>query len=406
MAASDDRAEVASWRRGRAGVFWIALLTVAAAVLVMAACDSNANVNGPGSTVVGAVLFLGIVLACVGSFVLVGAAALYGVFCILTWVYGLRRCMHPRWVFLFWSTILLVGSGSVWLGALDRLGGIQTEAVVIVGTVLFTGSVIGLLATDSNSTLFRGLTVDEGGLRLMWDHARYVEFRTLSTLRVFQDGLLDTDLMTKHAATSYDLAPVLDRSRVLVAQDIEGTVVVEFPLKGRQGRRIEEDLTLAYELWAQRPRRGHGLPTSWLARGPASLPSWLRHLSTESDRLLRQGAYRGTGYGIDELLEVFLDESLAQDVRAGAAFVLLRFLPDDDRYQVFESVGAMSPPLVSAAAWVAARRSVRRRRQPHGLECLSREDRNVLRKTKSDAWLPWRRGADILPTRAQNVNAA
>jgi len=411
MAGSVDRAELASWRRGRAGVFWIALVTVAAAVLVLAACDSYANVNGLGSTMVGAVLFLGIVLACVGSFALVGAAALYGVFCTLRWAYSLRRCMHPRWVLAFWSTILLVGSASVWLGALDQLGGIEFEAVVIVGAALFTCSVIGLLATDANSMLFRGLAVDEGGLRLMWDHARYVEFRTLSTLRVFQNGVLDADLMTNQTPSPCIQAPVLDRGRVLVAQNIDGEVVVEFPLRGRQGRRIEEELKLAYELWAQRPRRGHGLPTAWLTRGGASLPSWLRHLATESDRLLRQGAYRGTGYGLDELLEVFLDESLAQDVRAGAAFVLLRFLPDEERNQVFESVGAMSPPLVSAAAWVGARRSVRRRRQPYGLECLSPEDRNVLRKTKSDAWLPWKRGVAIpcfaasLP-RGRNASAA
>ena len=393
MAGSVDRAELASWRRGRAGVFWIALVTVAAAVLVLAACDSYTNVNGLGSTVVGAVLFLGIVLACVGSFALVGAAALYGVFCILRWAYSLRRCMHPRWVLVFWSTILLIGSASVWLGALDQLGGIEFEAVVIASTALFACSVIGLLATDTNSMLFRGLSVDEGGLRLMWDHARYVEFRTLSTLRVFEDGFLDRDLMTNQTLSPWVQAPVFDRGRVLVAQDIQGTVVVEFPLRGRQGRRIEEELTLAYELWAQRPRRGHGLPTAWLTRGGASLPSWLRHLATESDRLLRQGAYRGTGYGLDELLEVFLDESLAQDVRAGAAFVLLRFLPEEERNQVFESVGAMSPPLVSATAWVGARRSVRRRRQPYGLECLSPEDRNILRRTKSDAWLPWRRSS-------------
>ena len=90
---------------------------------------------------------------------------------------------------------------------------------------------------------------------------------------------------------------------------------------------------------------------------------------------------------MEGLLDILWDESLPEDVRGGAAYVLLRRLPNEERVLVLDSVGSCSPPMVSAAAWCGARAAVRRRTRPYGEECLSKNDRETLQRLKRQAWL-------------------
>lgn len=359
------------------GRFGLPLVPVAIALLPLALGD----VGDIGPIVVGGLLYICAIVAFFAPVVLVAAAILYGAYLLarrFDWFLGRLR-LTP-----FCAVGFVVGNIAVWSSVSSELDTSAAKDLVLAGALTALASLVLWLLTAVFGGSRSKLHVADAGL-LIGSERQYVPFADLSGLCVVRDGAVESTFVDGGPRLGEGIDGVKPAGRWVAAFNRRGERVVLHALIGSEGSRFESRLIESYDAWER--CRGGERAVSWLERGGSSLLSWLGRLAEEGAYRAGQRTYRGMGCGIEALLDAVRDTSLPQDVRGGAAYVLLLHLPADQRGRVFELIGESSPPLLSALAWCAARASTRRRTNPHWTAWLAEEDRRALLRFKRGAWL-------------------
>lgn len=179
-----------------------------------------------------------------------------------------------------------------------------------------------------------GLAVDEGGVRCsLFGFRTYYPFALVGPGGVGSGGL--------------------DGLPKLILQDRTGRPFVRLPLVGSRAEREARELLEAYE--ARRADLPAEIPrgAAHLERRGRALGDWLGALDTLATAL-QQGGYRAASVDADELAALCADNRHAADLRAAAAYVLLKARAAQARELVSRAAHAGAPPILLLLARLAA----------------------------------------------------